>query len=246
MSFGCKSPRAWRRECIELTVAIGKPWAPDLFRAEGDFRVGLVACAHLDAGLTTVKARLGASADDALPAPGESPNTPPPGPSLLTNGSFEDQGDSPDVAAGWNRWGPWLNRETSWKSPHSGSGEIGYHHWQAGTSGLWQDVSVEPGMRYTFSIHAQRDVPASGQTEAANVELRLEAVTDHGEIALNTVNFDVSRLASGNRWTRFSLSGTADGARMRVLVVITPAADGPRGGDIKLDDATLVKAPDLR
>lgn len=184
-----------------------------------------------------------------LPAPGDSPNTPPPGPSLLTNGSFEDQGNSVDVAAGWNRWGPWINRETGWTPTHSGASEIGYHHWQvetADTSGLWQDVSTEPGGRYTFSIYAQRDIPLAGQTQAANVELRLETLTDHGQIALNTVNFDVGRLASGHRWTHLVLSGTADGPRMRVLVVITPAADGPRGGAIKLDDATLVKASDLK
>jgi endoglucanase len=216
--------------------------------AQGEFRVGLAVCAHLDAGLTTVKARLGSAADDALPAPGETANIAPSGPSFLANGSFEEQGGAADLAADWNRWGDWMNRETGWSPTHSGSCEIGYHHWQitsADTSGLWQDVNAQPGKRYTFSIYAQHDVSAAGQSDASNVELRLETVTDHGELTLNTQNFEVNRLASGNAWTRLSLSGTADGPRMRVLVVITPSPAGPRGGAIKLDDAALMLQPTL-
>ncbi len=169
------------------------------------------------------------------------------GPSLLRNGSFEQQGDKSDVALDWNRWGPWMNRQTAWTPTHSGSCEIGYHHWQITsdeTSGLWQDVNVEPGQRYAFSIYAQRDVPASGDAEARTVELRLESVTDHGQLTLNSRNFDVSRLATGGQWTRLSVSGTADASRLRVLVVISPAPAGPRGGAIKLDDAMLVNARD--
>lgn len=213
--------------------------------SEANFYAGLAVCAHVDAGLTTVKARLGPTADELLPAPGEEANSTSFGPSLLKNGSFEEQGDASDLAADWNRWGPWMNRETGWAHPHSGSCEIGYHHWQvdsADNSGLWQDVNVEPGKRYIFSIFAQRDIPSDGQSAAPNIELRLESVTDHGEITLNTQNFEVKRLAGGNGWTRLSVAGTADGPRMRVLVVITPAEDGPRGGAIKLDDAMLVNA----
>ena len=112
----------------------------------------------------------GPSADNGLPAPGEEGNNVPFGPSLLKNGSFEQQGGESDVALDWNRWGAWMNRETTWTPTHSGSAEIGYHHWQiasADTSGLWQDVNVEAGKRDTFSIYAQRDVPANGDAEGA-------------------------------------------------------------------------------
>jgi hypothetical protein len=246
---------------VELRLQIAKGVATGMYRtdhgdwqtigsrpipSEGDFHIGLAACAHLDAGLTTVKARFGPSADSALPAPGDS-NSAPPGPSLLTNGSFEQQGSAADLASDWNRWGPWINREIGWTPTHSGSCEIGYHHWQvvtADTSGLWQDVNVEPGKRYTFSIYAQRDVPPPDQTQTASIELRIEAVTDHGEITLNTQNFEVARLATGKQWTRLSLSGTADDPKMRALAIITPAADGPRGGALKLDDAILTKTSD--
>lgn len=214
---------------------------------ESDCRTGLAVCSHIDAVLTTVKARIGPSADNGLPAPGDEGNNVPFGPSLLKNGSFEQQGDGSDVALNWNRWGPWMNRESAWTPTHSGSSEIGYHHWQIrsdDTSGLWQDLNVEAGKRYTFSIYAQRDVPANGDAEARTVELRLESVTDRGEVTLNSQNFEVSRLASGREWTRLSVSGTADASRLRMLVVISPAASGPRGGAVKLDDAMLINAND--
>ena len=69
-------------------------------------------------------------------------------------------------------------------------------------------------------------------------------MTDHGELTLNSQTFDVKRLASGGEWTRLSVSGTADASRMCMLVVITPAAAGPRGGSVKLDDAMLINAND--
>ena len=214
---------------------------------DADFRTGLAVCSHGDTVLTTVKARLGPTADNGIPMPGDDGNIVNFGPSLLANGSFEQQADHGDLAANWNRWGPWMNREAAWLPTHSGSAEIGYHHWQItseDTSGWWQDVSVETGKRYTFSIFAQRDIPAKGQTEARTLDLRIESVTDRGEVTLNSQTFDVNGLASGKEWTRLSVSGTADTPRLRVLMVISPAADGPRGGAVKLDDAMLVDAHD--
>jgi glucan 1,3-beta-glucosidase len=220
---------------------IGSATVPD----DPEFRSGLAVCAHGAGVLTTVKAILGRAADNSIPTPGDDGNSAIFGPSYLANGSFERQADRGDLAAGWNRWGQWMNRETGWAPTHSGSAEIGYHHWQItseDTSGWWQDVSVEPGKRYTFSIYAQRDVPPSGQTEARTLELRIESVTDRGEVTLNSRTFDVGTLAGGKEWTRLSVSGTANDPRLRVLMVIAPAADGPRGGAVKLDDAMLVDA----
>jgi endoglucanase len=213
--------------------------------SRGQLHTGLAVCAHIDSALTTVKARLGPSADDALPAPTDAQDPTSTEPSLLLNGSFEQQGDAPDLAANWNRFGPWMNRETGWKPTHSGSCEIGYHHWQITSSepsGLWQDVDVQPGKRFTFSIFAQRDIPSAGDSQARAVEMRVESVTDHGQITLNSRNFDVTRLATAGRWTRLSVTGTADTSRLRVLVIISPSIEEPRGGAIKLDDAALVLA----
>jgi len=212
-----------------------------------DFRIGLAVCAHGEAVLTTIKARLGPTADNSIPMPGDEGQDLIVGPSLLANGSFEQQADRSDLAANWNRWGPWINREASWLPTHSGSAEIGYHHWQVDsneTSGLWQDVNVETGKRYTFSIFAQHDIPATGQTDARSLELRIESVTDRGQVTLNSQTFDISNLATGKEWTCVSVSGTAISSRLRLLIVISPAADGPRGGAVKLDDAMLVDAHD--
>jgi hypothetical protein len=216
---------------------------------DSGFHTGIAVCAHGDAVLTTVKAQLGPMADDAVPAPGDERHNVTSGPSLLANGSFEEQGNQSDLAANWKRWGPWMNREAAWQPTHSGSAEIGYHHWQItspDTSGWWQDVGVAPGKHYTFSIYAQRDIPAPEQTEARTLELRMESVTGDGEVTLNSQTFDISKLATGNEWTRLSVSGTADGPRLRALLVISPAADGPRGGAVKLDDATLVDTQDAK
>src|SRR5271156_4055173 len=80
---------------------------------------------------------------------------------VLLNPSFEDAGTSADLAANWNRWGNWINRETDWTPTHSGGCMIGYHHWQIvddQTSGIWQDVqSVKAGQRFTFSVWVWSD-----------------------------------------------------------------------------------------
>jgi hypothetical protein len=242
---------------VELRLQISAGRAIGMFRSDqgewqrigsmpvarqAGFAAGLVVCAHMDAALTTVKAHLDGSADSAVPAAGSAVVEGGVGPSLLANGSFEQAGASGDVAAGWNRWGAWMNRETGWTPTRSGSCEIGYHHWQVETaenSGLWQDVSVEPGGRYTFSIFAQRDIPHGGQNEAKSVELRLEAVMPQGQVTLNSRTFDVSGLAAG-KWTRLTVEGTAETRTMRVLVVVNPAERAPRGAALKFDDAALV------
>jgi len=211
-----------------------------------DFRVGLAVCAHIDAVLTTVKARLDRTADNDLPAPGQEGGNVPSGPSLLANGSFQQQGDQSDLAAHWDRWGSWMNREITGTPTHSGSSEIGYHHGRItsdATSGLWQDVQVQPGRRYVFSIYAQHDQVDAGAHDAKTLELRTESVTPNGQVTLNSRNFDIATLPTGQAWARLAIPSTAAGERMRVLAIITPAEIGPRGGAVKLDDASLVLAP---
>ena len=213
----------------------------------GDARVGLAVCAHVDAALTTVTARLDVAGDAALPVADDAP---PAGVSLLKNGSFEQPGAEAELAEGWNRWGDWINRETTWSPTKSGPAVLGYHHWQVadggGSSGVWQDVKVVPGRRYAFTIFAQHDGIAGDAKDAKTIELRLEAVTPDGQITLNGRDFDVAHLATGQTWSRLSVSGTATTDTLRVLAVINPADEAPRGGAIKLDAATLTPATDGR
>src|ERR1035437_1138729 len=96
---------------------------------------------------------------------------------LLQNPSFEEQGEKNDLAQHWNRWGQWINRETSWVPTHGGSCLIGYHHWQiesADNSGIWQDLpKVSAGQRYKFSAFVMVDKVDSG-VPFQKTELRLE------------------------------------------------------------------------
>ena len=214
----------------------------------GEFRIGLAACAHTDTVLTKVKATLGAAGDSALPTAAERTKRPA-GKSLLVNGSFEQVGpEGPDRAAHWNRWGNWMNYENSWSPTHDGKGLIGYHHWQiegaGGSSGIWQDVKVTAGQRYTFTLFAQHDPAEAPKLDAGTLELRLEAVAGNGTVTLNNQGFTVSKLATGKDWTRVAVSGTATTDTIRVLAVMNSSADANRGGAVKLDDATLTLATD--
>ncbi|MDB5327840.1 MAG: glycoside hydrolase family protein [Phycisphaerales bacterium] len=213
----------------------------------GAFRIGLAACAHADEALTVVKATLGPAGDAALPLPNELAKRPA-GKSLLTNGSFEQPGESADQATNWSRWGDWINHESAWSPTHDGKGLIGYHHWQiegkGGSSGLWQDAKVKTGQRYTFTLFAQHDAAEAGKHDADTLELRLESITPDGAVTLNNHDFTITKLATGKDWTRVGVSGTAVSDTLRVLAVINSSADPLRGGAVKLDDATLTAATD--
>ena len=213
-----------------------------------DYRAGLAVCAHLDGVLTTVRATLGDAADNALPtAKSLDEKAVAEGKSLLKDGSFESKGASDDVPANWNRWGDWLNRETTWSPVRDGKSLIGYHHWQidgaGGSSGLWQDVKVTPGQRYTFTIFVQHDAAEAGKHDAKTLELRLESTVNGEQVTLNSRDFTVDALATGKDWTRATVTGTAQSETLRALAVIN-AGDAPRGGAVKLDTATLTPAKD--
>ncbi len=165
---------------------------------------------------------------------------------LLKNPSFETEGKSGDTAADWNRWGDWINRETGWTPTHSGKCLIGYHHWQitgAQNSGIWQDVpGVRAGQKFTFSIFVYADAPNKGDNAAEKIELRLEATRGGQQLQIQSVTVPVSDLPKDSAWHKVSVSGTTPEDNLRVLIVVTPAANGPRGGSIKFDDATLERS----
>ena len=212
----------------------------------GPFRTGLAVCSHADPVLTKVTALVGTAADKALPAPGTADRRA--GTNLLANASFEQAGDTPDTCAKWNRWGDWLNHESAWSPTHDGKSVVGYHHWQIqgpSSSGMWQDVKVQAGQRYAFSVYAQHDPADAGKTDAATIELRMEGVRPAGDpVTLNTRDFQIAATAVGKDWTRLTLHGTAVSDTVRVLMVCGAAQDGPRGGAVKLDDASLTPVND--
>ena len=160
---------------------------------------------------------------------------------LLKNASYEEAGSTADAAANWSRWGDWMNRETGWTPTHGGQCLVGYHHWQVttnGSSGLWQDVTtVKAGQKFRFTIYVSADVPQSG-SPADKVELRLEAMRGGHEVTIESVTTSVADLQKDPGWHQLSVSGTTPEDNLRVLVVVTPAADA-RGGSVKFDDADL-------
>ena len=166
------------------------------------------------------------------------------GADLLVNPSFEEPGDQEDLAAGWSRWGDWINRETGWTPIHDGTCLLGYHHWQIeknGTSGFYQDIeNVTPGKTCTFSLYANADKVADGEQAPVSVEVRLETTVDGEQSTIISKRYEVSALAGGEEWSKLSVSAKVPAKTLRALVVITPG-DGskPRGGAIKFDDAKL-------
>lgn len=159
----------------------------------------------------------------------------------LVNPSFEEsaKADDPkaDLAAGWGRWGHWINRETGWSPTRSGDCIIGYHHWEIpekDSSGIYQDLADVPaGCDVTFSVYAYVDE----KTDAEHIELRLEP-KDGGK-TLASQKYELRTLAPA-MWQNIEVSGTTVEPGLRVLIIITPREAGPRTGAIKFDDAELL------
>jgi hypothetical protein len=160
----------------------------------------------------------------------------------LVNPSFETEGPQGDLAAGWSRWGDWMNRETGWTPVKDGVCLIGYHHWQiekSENSGLYQDVLVESGKSYTFSVFANGDQATDSSKNPETVELRLESTVGGVQSTVASKTYSFKDLASGTEWSLLRVSGTAPNTTLRVLVIVNPAKEGPRGGAVKFDQATL-------
>jgi hypothetical protein len=161
----------------------------------------------------------------------------------LVNPSFEDPGDATDRAAGWGRWGQWMNREVGWTPVHSGHCLLGYHHWEvtdANKSGIYQDVErAVKGVGYTFGIYANLDKAKNPARDALTIELRLESIVDGQQQIVVSKLYKVADLAP-DRWEKLAVSGASVNDSLRVLVIVKPSTQsGTRGGAIRFDDAFL-------
>jgi len=161
----------------------------------------------------------------------------------LVNPSFEDPGDASDRAAGWSRWGQWINREEQWSPVHSGRCILGYHHWEipdANDSGVFQDVEhAVAGSGYTFGIYVNVDKAKNPTRDAATIELRLESTVGGQQHIVASKLYKVADLAP-ERWEKLMVSGAPANDSLRVLVIITPSPqNGTRGGALRFDDAFL-------
>jgi hypothetical protein len=164
-------------------------------------------------------------------------------PPTLVNPSFEDPGDATDRAAGWGRWGQWMNREEGWTPVHSGHCLLGYHHWEiadANKSGIYQDVEhAVKGVGYTFGIYANLDKAKNPARDALTIELRLESIVDGQPRMVASKLYRVDNLAP-DQWEKLTVSGAPINDSLRVLVIVTPSPqNGTRGGALRFDDAFL-------
>ncbi|NCC52112.1 MAG: hypothetical protein EOM20_12965 [Spartobacteria bacterium] len=161
----------------------------------------------------------------------------------ITNPSFEEPGDADDRAAGWDRWGEWINRECAWTPVHDGSCIIGYHHFRLednNNSGIFQNIAVEPGRYYTFSVRANADHPGEDFHGAKEVELRLETTLYGQQATIASKKYPAKYLATGENWSWLRVSSVAPTDTMRLLVILHPSAEiRGRAGAVKIDSARL-------
>lgn len=164
----------------------------------------------------------------------------------LVNPSFEDKGESSDRAAGWDRWGDWLNREEGWIPVHSGHCILGYHHWEipnAKDSGVYQDVpGTVRGTQYTFGVYMSLDKAKGPSKDAVSIELRLESAAGGRQQTIASKVYKVADFPP-DAWQKLTVSGAPANDTFRVLVIVTPSPDdGTRGGALRFDDAFLEPA----
>ncbi|MEM6855289.1 MAG: cellulase family glycosylhydrolase, partial [Planctomycetota bacterium] len=206
--------------------------------------LGLAVLAHDEAALCRA---VFAAPSDSKPVLEMHSQSDTPAPNLLQNASFETV-ENADAAADrskhWNRWGHWLNRQEGWTPVRSGQAIQAYHHWQidsADNSGIWQDLAgLTAGSTYEFGVYANFDPGQAGKAKPASVELRLEAAQPDGRmLTLASRSYPAADLASGEGWSRLTLSGQAITENLRVLLIVYPAEDGPRDGALKFDDVSL-------
>jgi glucan 1,3-beta-glucosidase len=166
-------------------------------------------------------------------------------PVAVANASFEEKGESDDLALGWNRWGDWINRETGWAPVHQGGAIIGYHHYRIESdsdSGLWQNVKVQPNQHTKFRIHGNADVDGNASF-AKSVELRMEVPGKDGTpVSIASKTFDARKLATGDKWSTLEVSARPESSVVRLIVRVTPASgDKQRGGSLKFDSAEVLQ-----
>ena len=106
------------------------------------------------------------------------------------------------------------------------SGDGGSAVFNADASGrLWQEIPVQPGRRYRFTVDASGGDTTPTTNPTRLVELRLEGTLDDQPVALNAASMMASHT--------MSIIGTAIGSHLRVVIV------SPAQGKIAVHRASL-------
>lgn len=146
-----------------------------------------------------------------------------------------------DQAAGWRRWGAWVNRHLSgpgWEA-RTGDGLVAYHHWQSDTAdaGWYQDVSnLVGGVVYRFSVYVLWEPTCN----ASNVELSVENPEDGQLLGVNRFVREDFRPHWTPAWVHARIPAGQTAARFRIRCVHGFGGEtAPAAGCIKFDDASV-------
>ncbi len=186
--------------------------------AQPSFRAGLAATAHDANHFTVARFHLG---DD----------------SIATSPVASPSANLHELPASWNRWG------NGWSLETGGSDMIYHHPGTADGSGLWQDVAVEAGKQYIFSVAASRN-QTSFTRGSTNIQLRLESPRAAGNWTLNFADYRAGQLSDAPGGTRLHVAASAPTGRLRVLITITSDARGAADDRLRLFGASLKRADD--
>jgi len=101
-------------------------------------------------------------------------------------------------------------------------------------AGVWQDVPVQAGKRYAFTVFAHReDATPSGKE---NVSIALEATVAGRQIALAEHGYALAEIESTGGWSLLRVSASAVSDHVRVLIHPAPHC--------AIDDACLIELGD--
>ncbi|MFK7884119.1 MAG: cellulase family glycosylhydrolase [Phycisphaerales bacterium] len=160
------------------------------------------------------------------------------GSNLLANASFE-------TSNSWNFSGGNIGFENGWTPVRDGSRLLAYRHWQVNSSSPSEAsqliTGLVPGESYTFTVYANRDSVAAGQSTADRVELRVE--TDGDPVRwLESIEYEGVEIATGSRWSRMQVRFVALDSEHRVRIVAYPGS-GNRDGAVKFDGLVVEADP---
>jgi hypothetical protein len=165
----------------------------------------------------------------------------------IENPSFEEAGSADGLAAKWDISGAGLGRSTSSNSFRSGTAALTYDHGAVTNleeSSVVQNVpGIKAGQRCRFSIQAVQQRGEVGQRLPARMTIRLESRMDQQPVTIAARRYDWRSLGTGADWTLLRLAGTAPTDNLQVVITFTPSAESPRGGWIRLDDASMEVLP---
>ncbi len=173
---------------------------------------------------------------------------------LLSNGSFESpsanqpaaqQPATPEKWMGFGRDQDAVNLTLTNQAANSGSqsARIASNRVAGSFHGLSQNVPVQPGKTYRFTVQARQD-PNEKLQGTTRAQISIEWKDATGKEVDRTWGPDFGSSLSSDKWTEFQMTGTAPAQAASATFVLTMhEGDKPGGGAVLVDDATVTQNP---